>query len=38
MILKAVPGGIAYLVLFWTFSLEKSMKKKILDKLLRRTA
>lgn len=38
MILKAVPGGIAYLVLFWAFSLEKSMKKKILDKLLRRTA
>ena len=38
MILKAIPGGIVYLVLFWTFSVEKSMKKRILDKLLRRPA
>lgn len=36
MMMKAIPGVIVYLILFWIFSLPKEMKMKIRNKLFTR--
>jgi O-antigen/teichoic acid export membrane protein len=37
MMLKAIPGAIIYVVVFWTFCMDRQMKKKILSKIRRRS-
>ncbi len=36
MIIKAVPGVLVYLVLFWLFSVDKEMKQKVHGKIVHR--
>lgn len=36
MIIKAIPGVIVYLILFWFFSIDKSMKQKVRDRIAHR--
>ncbi|WP_320129940.1 polysaccharide biosynthesis C-terminal domain-containing protein [uncultured Sphaerochaeta sp.] len=36
MIIKAIPGGLAYVVIFWEFFTDKKMKKTIIGKIARK--
>jgi len=35
MMIKAIPGVLVYLVLFWFFSIDQNMKQKVRDKIVR---